>query len=125
MQKKERFLSKEKYNGETLNEMKEIVNKVQNEDLCSLLLKHKLLKKPLLKIERDTSEQVEVNDYDPQRHTTKEYFLKMAELYNQFMFTKRVKEPHGVSDDDEYRHTPDNNTTTINKCESPSRNMTF
>lgn len=46
LMKKERFHSKEKFNEEVINEYKNVVNKVQNEELCNLLLKHKLLKRP-------------------------------------------------------------------------------
>ena len=58
-----------------LEDFKKVVNKVANDELCQLLQKHKLLKKPLLRKERVTSQQIDSDDYDPLRHTkSKEYF---------------------------------------------------
>jgi len=48
-------------------------------------MKHKLLKRPQIKIERVSSnneEETFVNDYDPNRFSNKEYFLKISKLYN-------------------------------------------
>lgn len=84
--KKDRFNSKELYNEETLNEFKSVVNKVQSEELCQLLMKHKLLKKEQLRRERVTSYQ-DLVDFDPNKYSTKEYFLKIAEQYNGTMFS--------------------------------------
>ncbi len=42
--------------------------------------------------ERETSNKEDmINDFDPKRYTNKEYFLKMADLYNNLMFTFRPK----------------------------------
>ena len=80
-------MSKEYFNEQSLKEAKEYVEKVQNEELCYLLKKNGLLKKPQLKMDRISSNEIpEFNDIDPKRTSNKEYFMKMAELYNQLMF---------------------------------------
>jgi ribosomal protein L20A (L18A) len=46
-------------------------------------MKHKLLKRPQIKIERVTSSnEDDINDYDPNRFTNKDYFLKISKLYH-------------------------------------------
>ena len=61
-------------------------------------MKHKLLKKPVLKIERVSSiEEDDISDMNPKRYTNKDFFLKMADLYNKMMFSNEKPEDRAIS----------------------------
>ena len=49
-------MNAEEFSDEKLKEYKKVVDSVSNEELCSLLLKHKLMRKPMLRKERISSE---------------------------------------------------------------------
>ncbi|CDW91734.1 cyclic nucleotide-binding domain containing protein [Stylonychia lemnae] len=118
LQQKERYMSRETLSQDTLKECKNVVDSVQNEELCNLLLRHKLLKRPQIKIERVTSTQVMeeeelLNDYDPNRYSNKEYFLKMSKLYNQFVFNTNQFQSNNGKQKPQTRHQSPSPTNKI------------
>mmetsp|Transcript_46872 Transcript_46872/g.34304 ORF Transcript_46872/g.34304 Transcript_46872/m.34304 type:complete len:122 (-) Transcript_46872:897-1262(-) len=80
LQTKGRFLSRE--SQDSLRDAKFYWNSIQNQELCQLILKHKLIKRPQMKKERVSSQDEEELGEVDNSMMGKNYYMKMAELYN-------------------------------------------